>query len=147
MASVGRKPLATGHVDRLDGSERAKERMTVILETLRGQMTIPVACQALGVSESRFHALRQHWLQECLELLEPRRPGRPPKPVAEAQQLELAQAHAELQRQLHQTQVQLDVHRGLATVTTSKRPAKKTRSQRRRGRQPVVKQGQANKPR
>ena len=146
MASVGRKPLATGHVDRLDGSERAKQRMTVILETLRGQMTSPVACQALGVCESRFHALRQDWLQESLQLLEPRRPGRPPKAVIDPQQVELAQANVELQRQLHQTQVQLDVHRGLATVTASETPAKKTRSQRRRGRQPVVKQGQA-KPR
>ena len=145
MASVGRKPLATGHVDRLDGSERAKERMTIILETLRGQMTIPVACQALGVCESRFHALRQDWLQESLELLEPRRPGRPPKPVVDPQQVELAQANVGLQKQLHQTQVQLDLHRGLATVTASETPAKKTRSQRRRGRQPVVKQGQAKR--
>ena len=69
MASLGRKPLATGHVDRLDGSERAKQRMTIILETLRGQMTIPGVCQALGVCESRFHALRQDWLQASLELL------------------------------------------------------------------------------
>ena len=121
--------------------------MSVILETLRGQMTIPVACQALGVCESRFHALRQDWLQASLELLEPRRPGRPPKPAAEPQPVELAQANAELQRQLHQTQVQLDVHRGLTAVTRSEVPAKKNRSEQRRGKpQPVVSQGQA-KPR
>lgn len=143
MASVGRKPLATGHVNRLDGSERAKQRMTVILETLRGQMTIPVACQALGVCESRFHALRQHWLQESLELLEPRQPGRPPQPATDPQQVELAHANAELQWRLQQTEVQLDLHRGLATVTASEAPAKKKCSPRRRRRSSVVQQGAA----
>jgi hypothetical protein len=41
--------------------------------------TVPEACAALQIGESRFHALRNEWLQESLELLEPRRAGRPPK--------------------------------------------------------------------
>ena len=81
MKRRGRKPLATRHVDRLDGSELAKLRLETILDTMRGEITVPTACQRLGIGEARFHALRQQWLQEALELLEPRRVGRPPKEV------------------------------------------------------------------
>ena len=79
MTRMGRKPLATGHVDRLQGSEPAKQRLTVLLETLRGELPVPEACARLGIGESRFHALRGAWLQEALELLEPRPLGRPPQ--------------------------------------------------------------------
>jgi hypothetical protein len=46
-------------------------------------VTVPEACARLGICEAWFHALRGAWLQEALELLEPRRLGRPPR-VAEA---------------------------------------------------------------
>jgi transposase-like protein len=76
---VGRKPLSTAHVDHLYGSTRAKDRLRIFLETLRGTLTIPEACQLLELSEAQFHHARHKWLQESLELLEPRRVGRPPK--------------------------------------------------------------------
>ncbi len=69
---VGRKPLATGHVNTLAGSTRAKDRLRVFLQTLRGELTVPKACEELGLSESQFHWVRGQWLQEALELLEPR---------------------------------------------------------------------------
>jgi transposase InsO family protein len=40
---------------------------------------VPEACRRLGIGESRFHDLRGAWLQEALELLEPRPLGRPPR--------------------------------------------------------------------
>ena len=76
---VGRKPLTTGHVDHLCGSTHAKDRLRIFLETIRGTLTIPDACQLLNLKEAQFHNARRLWLQESLELLEPRRVGRPPK--------------------------------------------------------------------
>jgi len=137
MATAGRKPLGTGHVDQLSGSERAKLRLTTILETLRGELKIADACQVLGVCESRFFAIRNEWMQEALELLEPRIIGRPSKSLADPRQRELEQTVAELQQQLHEVQVRRDVDQILATAATATREPsaavnKKMRANRRR---------------
>jgi transposase-like protein len=71
--------MAARHVDGLSGSRLAKKRLEAILKTLRGEWTIARACQELEICESRFHALRRDWLQQSLELLEPRPAGRPAK--------------------------------------------------------------------
>ena len=44
---AGRKPLELAHVDALDGSERAKQRLRVLLETLHGEFSVAEACQRL----------------------------------------------------------------------------------------------------
>ena len=49
MTRRGRKPLGAQLVDRLEGSEHAKIRLKVILETLAGRQTIPEACDELGI--------------------------------------------------------------------------------------------------
>ena len=112
MARRGRKPLATRHVDSLCGSERAKLRLQVILQTLQGQMTVPQACQVLGICQSRFHALRNGWLQESLELLEPRPLGRPAQ-VVSPEQAEVARLQTE-NRDLRQQQHVAEVRQELA---------------------------------
>ena len=134
MATAGRKPLGTGHVDQLSGSERAKLRLTTILETLRGELKIADACQVLGVCESRFFAMRNEWLQEALELLEPRIIGRPSKSPADPRQRELEQTVAQLQQQLREVQVRRDVDQILAAATREPPVAdnKKMRANRRR---------------
>ena len=116
MATAGRKPLGTGHVDQLSGSERAKLRLETILNTLRGELRIADACQQLGVCESRFFALRNHWLQEALELLEPRPAGRPPKSQVDPRQKELEQTNSQLEQQLLEAQVRRDVDQILVTA-------------------------------
>ena len=116
MATAGRKPLGTGHVDPLRGSERAKLRLATILNTLRGELKISDACQQLGVCESRFFALRNHWLQEALELLEPRSVGRPPKSQVDPRQKELEQTNSQLEQQLLEAQVRRDVEQILVTA-------------------------------
>ena len=78
MARCGRKPLAEAAVEDLSGSEHAKQRLMMILKTMRQELTIPEACEKLGIRETRFHAMRKQWLQESLQLLEPRRVGRRP---------------------------------------------------------------------
>src|SRR5262245_44644317 len=74
----GRKPEAARLVRRLDGSDEAKERLAVFLEAAAGTRTAAEAAAGLGLSERRFHALRNHWLQAALASLEPRPLGRPP---------------------------------------------------------------------
>jgi transposase-like protein len=93
---AGRKPLELAHVDALDGSERAKERLRVFLETLRGELSVPEACQRLGLHESYFHELRHRWLQDALTLLEPQPVGRPVQKPPREEPPELARENARL---------------------------------------------------
>jgi len=117
-------------VERLSGSERAKSRLATILKTITGELTIVEARTELGVSESRFHALRHEWLQEALELLEPRPIGRPPRasPAVDGAQLaELLAEKEDLQRQLHVAEVRREIAAVLPQVgTTPGRAPKKT---------------------
>ena len=134
MQRRGRKPLATAHVNRLDGSELAKLRLETILDTMRGTVTIPTACQRLGVCESRFHALRQRWLQESLELLEPRPAGRPVKePDVSDREMELAADKASLEKQLQLTQAKQEVAEIMAATETARSSKKKMRAVRAKG--------------
>jgi len=78
MTRARRKPKGPALVERLDGSERAKERLETILETISGRLTIEQACRRLGIKATRFHALRDEALKASLERLEPKSAGRPP---------------------------------------------------------------------
>jgi len=62
---MGRGRPASGPklVERLDGTEAAKLRLTVILQTLSGKCSIEDACEKLGVGKSAFHELRSRVLQ------------------------------------------------------------------------------------
>lgn len=133
MKRRGRKPLATAHVQRLDGSELAKQRLETILETMRGTLTIPAACQRLGVCESRFHALRQQWLQESLQLLEPRPVGRPAKAVAaDSAETEVACENSRLQKELQLAETKREVAEIMAATATVGAAKKKMRAERAR---------------
>jgi transposase-like protein len=76
----GRRPSGPEFVDHLPGSEQAKLRLKVVLETLTGRCRIQEACRRLGISEPRFHQLRQQVLESALERLEPQSAGRKPTP-------------------------------------------------------------------
>lgn len=114
MARTGRKPLAAGHVEHLEGSPYARQRLQLMLECMQGLKTVSEACRQLDICESRFHALRNQWLQEALELLEPRQTGRPPKPVSQAalneRLRELETENAQLRQQLRVARVQVELH-------------------------------------
>jgi transposase-like protein len=108
MAMIrGRPPLGPAHVERLQGSPEAKARLEAILQTLAGTLTIPEACQRLGIAETRFHDLRREVLQEALGALEVRPRGRPSRPVApDPDRLErLERQVARLQLDLHAAQI------------------------------------------
>ncbi|HEX5271047.1 MAG TPA: hypothetical protein VFW33_11185 [Gemmataceae bacterium] len=88
-------------IDRLSGDEDCKARFKAFLQTMTGQCTVPGACQELGIEQSRFFALRSTWLQESLNLLEPKPRGRPRKATPDEPQM------AELKQQMEQLQQQL----------------------------------------
>jgi hypothetical protein len=135
----GRKPLATGHVERCSGSELAKLRLTMILKTMLGELTVAEACAELGIGESRFHAQRNQWIQEALALLEPRRMGRPPK-VEDEQTRRVAELEAALQ-QTRQEAETAEIRREIAeilprtvTIPPGPEPGKKRGTRRRKSR-------------
>lgn len=79
---MARPPLGVGHVDRLEGSRREKERLRAILGTLTGELEVEEACAQVGVSTTRFADMRRVALQAALASLAPGVPGRPRKRVA-----------------------------------------------------------------
>jgi len=123
--------LATRHVDGLSGSERAKLRLQTILKTLQGEMTVAEACRMLGIGESRFHALRNEWLQAALALLEPRPLGRPPRAVS-AEMDQVARLQAENDDLKQQRRV-AEVRQELADLMPHVLSVSKRRGSKKRG--------------
>ena len=67
-------------VEKLDDcSDEARSRLKVIFQTLAGELTVEQACQALGIGRSAFNKLRSQFIENAVELLEPKTPGRKKK--------------------------------------------------------------------
>lgn len=98
----GRKPSGPEYVDRLQGSPEARERLTVILETLAGHCRVQEACAQLGIAETRFHQIRSAALQAALDQLEPQPVGRPPRSEPEN-----ADRIQQLEGRVHQLEIEL----------------------------------------
>lgn len=82
----GRKPVGPEYADKLSGSDTAKLRVKVILETIAGTCRVQEACERLGISEQRFHQLREEMMAAAVKALEPGHAGRPahtPTPAEE----------------------------------------------------------------
>jgi hypothetical protein len=141
----GRRPSGPEYVNHLSGSETAKERLKVILETLAGTCRVQEACARLGISEPRFQQLRTQTLEAACAGLEPQTPGRKPQVLTPAEeQVRL------LQEQVRQQDFELRVARAREEValtlprlsTSGSMSEKKTPqgtsppAQRRRGRPP-----------
>jgi hypothetical protein len=126
MSRSGRKPLGPQLVERLEGSQRAKQRLQVILETLAGTRSIIDACENLGICESMFHRLRAEVLQTALDRLEPRPLGRPRRGItAEGQQVDaLEQEVEELRTELQASQVREELAQIMPSIVRP--PIKKT---------------------
>lgn len=132
MTRVGRKPLAEGHVRGLSASGLAKKRLSIILKSLRGELTVPEASARLDICESRFHAMRHRWLEESVQLLEPRRVGRPPTAAAcdpqEVNRLRAEQAELREQLQVSEARRQIsDILGGSTRAVKKKKPRRATR--------------------
>lgn len=94
----GRRPTGPKSVHKLQGSALAKERLEVILETIAGTTRVVDACQRLGISEPRYHQLKDDVLNGALAALEPRPAGRPPQTTSPAE-LEIGALQQRLQDQ------------------------------------------------
>lgn len=99
-----RPPLGTALVHTLPGSDDAKKKVEVVLETISGR-PVEDAAADLGMDRSYLHVLRRQVLEGAIAAAEPRKPG--PKPLglgfenlsdAEAEILRLRQENAELRR-------------------------------------------------
>jgi hypothetical protein len=130
----GRLPSGPEFVAKLDGSEQAKRRMQVLLETIAGSCRVAEACTRLGISEQRFDQIRMEALQAAVESLEARPAGRPaqtPTP-AEVENQRLRQRIAELEGERKAALIRAELAVTLPQAGST--PEKKTPMGRRRGR-------------
>jgi len=131
MTRLGRKPQGTELVDAMVGSQHAKARLKAFLETLSGEVSVDVACQQLGICQSRFFEQRTEWLHESIGLLEPRMPGRPRKaePSISAEEAQsLRRRVQELEARAAAVEVQAELVRALPHVMARASAPKKTPS-------------------
>jgi len=143
--SRGRPADGPKMVERLEGSEEAKQRLRVILETVSGERTVAEACEELGVGKTAFFELRKRVLQASLADLEPKPVGRPRKEVSaeEAEAERLAEENEQLRTDLEIAQVREEIMLAMPEVFDPGRKGKKSptklssteRNQRRRQRQ------------
>jgi len=128
MGHAGRKPTGPALAQHLEGSERAKQRLEVILATIAGQMTIDQACSCLRIKPAMFYRLRTEVLEAGLDRLEPRPMGRPPHtPTAEELRCaELNQEVEQLRSELKLSEVREEVARVLPHGSQAELPGKKT---------------------
>ena len=121
-------------VEDLGGSAEAKRRFALILETLAGHRTVRGAARLLGLGARRFHILRRQFLEESVDRLEPRAPGRPGR-EPEAVDGRIAALQEELQRlriELQAAQIREEIalampHLLQRSRTPKKPPARKNR--------------------
>ena len=124
----GRKPLGPRLARHLEGTEQAKERLEIILETIAGQRTIEEACEELDISDARFFQMRTQVLEAALARLEPRPAGRPSRSESPEQRkiAELEQQVQEKESQLQGTRVQLEIAQALPQLVQEEGVKKKT---------------------
>jgi hypothetical protein len=107
----GRKPVGPEYADKLSGSDTAKLRAKVILETIAGTCRVQEACERLDISEQRFHQLREEMMAAAVKALEPGHAGRPahtPTP-AEEQVIALEQKVADQEVELRTAKARAEI--------------------------------------
>ena len=128
MSHPGAKPLGPELVERLDGSEHAKQRLKVFLRTMNDELTVPQACELLGIHETRFHVQRAEALQAALASLEARPAGRPPR-VVSPEETRIAERERQLRERetdLQAAQIKLE-HAQILNGSRARVPLKKPR--------------------
>ena len=107
----GRRPVGPEYADKVEGSDTAKERVKVILETMAGTCRVQEACERLGISEQRFHQLREEMMAAAVKALEPSQAGRPAHTPTPAEEQVLA-----LEHQLADQEVELRAAKARAEI-------------------------------
>lgn len=116
--------------DNLDGSEAAKRKLELVLETVTGKTSVQEACLELGIGKSAFHKLRAAMLQTALERLEPRPPGRPPREPLEGEDriAELELENERLRMQLEIAHVREEIMLCMPDVVETAEPVPKKKA-------------------
>lgn len=123
----GRRPGGVKLVESLTGSELAKRRLNLILQTLAGDIGIPEACEELGIGEAMFHKMRSAYLEDSVGLLEPKAPGRKPHMESEEEKrIRVLEAEREdLKNQLFAAQIREELAQTMPGVLKEAKPGKK----------------------
>lgn len=123
----GRKPPGPEFVHRLEGADYEKERLQVILETMRGTLGVKEASARLGVTPQRFHMLREEAFQAALQALAARPLGRPRHTsTPEQEQIDaLEQANERLERELEANRLREEI-----AMVLPKRPRRREKKSR-----------------
>jgi len=125
----GRTPSGPEYVASLPGSEQAKQRLQVILETMTHAYGVQEACRRLDISEQRFYQLRTELLQAAIDCLEPKPTGRPShNDVSKDADVTTLQARvAELETELRAAQLRQEIAAAMPHVVyPPPEPEKKT---------------------
>jgi hypothetical protein len=145
----GRTPSGPESVEHLPGSEKAKERVRVILQTMTGALRVQEACAQLDVCEQRIRQLRTAMLEAAIASAEDKPPGRPAQAAESTEVAALRAQVAELERALQAARLSAEIavalpHEGLPHVAVppvppaepaSTAPQKKRRRRPRKKRQ------------
>ena len=75
----GRHAMGPEIAERAEGSDLARRRMRLVLETIAGTKRVLAACAELGICEQRFEAIRQEIVQAGVAASELKPAGRPRK--------------------------------------------------------------------
>lgn len=138
----GRLPAGPEYVEKLHGPADVKRRLEIILRTLAGTCRVQEACEELGVSEQRFHQLRQEALQAALDGLLPRPAGRPAAPPVDPRVAQLQEQNEALRLELLAAQTREEIALVLPRLAQAPEAAtgdgegKKARRRRQEGRRP-----------
>ena len=117
---AGRPPLGSELVQRLEGSEHARRRLKLMLQTLAGHKTVVEASRELGISQQAFFERRAQWLQASLQELEPKAVGRPRREADErdAQIQQMQQRIVELEASVRAAKVREEIAMVMPHVLT-----------------------------
>ncbi|HEV3262938.1 MAG TPA: hypothetical protein VG013_39245 [Gemmataceae bacterium] len=125
----GRYPSGPELIEQLEGSEKAKKRVRVILETMTNARRVQEACAELDVCEQRVRQLRAAMLQAAVTSVEDQPPGRPRQPQEPPEVAALREQVAELQRELQAARLRAEIAVALPHVTAPPAaPQKKRRT-------------------
>jgi hypothetical protein len=97
------------HVEGVQASEAAKERLRLVLETLSGEVSVEEACARLGVSGARFAQIRKEALVGAATALEPGRAGRPPAAAPDPELERLRREVKDLRRDLEASRIREEI--------------------------------------
>ncbi len=131
----GRRPAGPEYVKQVPGSETAKQRALLILQTIAGDLRLSQACEVLDICPQRFDQLRAEALAALVASLEPGTPGRPPRtPSPQEEQIRALEAdHAARDLELRTANVRAEIALTLPRVVQEPGPGaapeKKTRHQ------------------